>query len=191
LENIKPDTVPSELFVPNRKPGLQSNETGSKPEALIEREKATENVQHRLQPLQEIQVNEAMHLPSNAVGPSDSPEDPLNNVLASDDLNYSQRETEEAQSTQHSTERLCENAAEKKGDYDFELVPADLIRVFDNITQFQIGQLKPPADTVRGRAAFVPFFPFMYDLMENGDIIMDREQFISLHVKPVTRKKTQ
>ena len=48
--------------------------------------------------------------------------------------------------------------------------------------------MKPPRRDSNGnvaadaQASFVPIFPFLYEKLEGGDIIMDRENFISLHV---------
>ena len=70
------------------------------------------------------------------------------------------------------------------GCYEECLVQPDLIKVFDDISHFQIGLLKPPSGDSSGNAAaegqssFVPIFPFLYEKLEGGDIIMDRDSYI-------------
>ena len=74
------------------------------------------------------------------------------------------------------------------GCYEECLIQPDQVKVFDDISHFQIGLLKPPGGDSSGnvaagaQASFVPIFPFLYEKLEGGDIIMDRENFISLHV---------
>mgnify|MGYP000391997110 FL=1 len=76
-------------------------------------------------------------------------------------------------------------------------MPASPVKVFDDISHFQIGLLKPPKGdsdglaAASGQASFVPIFPFLYEKLEGGDIIQDRDAFISLHVNPVNKKKVE
>ena len=148
------------------------------------------------EPLKELSENQMT--PSGftgALGPQtfEPEEDPLNAQLASDDACLSRSDRVHSQ-TSDCLDRCSEDLAGaylKPEERDFDLVPADLIKVFDDITHFQIGVLKPPVDDTKGQAAFVPIFPFMYERLECGDIIMDREQNISFHVRPHSRYKTQ
>lgn len=68
-----------------------------------------------------------------------------------------------------------------------------MIKVFDDISHFQIGLLKPPKDAEDGQllSSFVPVFPFLYEKLEGGDIIQDRDSYISLHVNPVNHKQVK
>ena len=81
------------------------------------------------------------------------------------------------------------------GCYEECLVQPDIVKVFDDISHFQIGLLKPPKGdsngnaAVEGQASFVPIFPFLYKKLEGGDIVMDREGFVSLHVQPVGKQQ--
>lgn len=52
-----------------------------------------------------------------------------------------------------------------------------------------MGLLKPSEDTVRGIASFVPVFPFMYEKLECGDIIQDKDELISLHIESLKAKQ--
>ena len=64
-----------------------------------------------------------------------------------------------------------------------ELQVAEVLPVFDDITHFQVGLLKPAySHSACQQPAFVPIFPFLYESLECGDIIMDREKALSLHI---------
>ena len=56
-----------------------------------------------------------------------------------------------------------------------------------------MGLLKPPqpSEQTQGQHTFVPMFPFLYEKMECGDIIMDREGCVSLHVQPQGRQRVK
>ena len=75
-------------------------------------------------------------------------------------------------------ETLGAQAAESE-----ELQVAETLPVFDDITHFQVGLLKPAfSHAACQQPAFVPIFPFLYESLECGDIIMDREKALSLHI---------
>lgn len=84
--------------------------------------------------------------------------------------------------TEGSTSQIEKTIARFNPSEEIRLHAPDMIKVFDDISHFQIGLLKPPTDQTYGQKAFVPIFPFLYERLECGDIIMDREQFISLHI---------
>ena len=111
----------------------------------------------------------------------------MNAQLAFDDSSYVPRAVETLDRMQAlvSRDRTMQRSG-SLGCYEERLVQPDLVRVFDDISHFQIGLLKPPMSSeapesssghaaVEGQASFVPIFPFLYEKLEGGDIIMDRE----------------
>ena len=127
----------------------------------------------------------------------------LNAQLAYDDSSYVPRAVDTLDRMQSIVSGGPQTRQESSsiGYYEERLTQPDLVRVFDDISHFQIGLLKPPMNeapenssghgAVEGEASFVPIFPFLYEKLEGGDIIMDREQFISLHVQPVQRSRVR
>jgi len=42
----------------------------------------------------------------------------------------------------------------------------------------------PPPNTVSGKTTFVPMFPFLYEKLKGGDLILDNQKALSFHLNP-------
>lgn len=74
-----------------------------------------------------------------------------------------------------------------------ELRPEHYIDVFTEINIFQVGIIKPenPGTESAESACFIPVFPFMYEDLDYGELIVDTRNTISLHLLPETASRVK
>ena len=131
---------------------------------------------------------------SSDVAPSELIAQQMNEVLACDDACYDEVRQEIIDDPQamimeedDGPTMLSRTTGETLGAQNVAesetLQVAEMLPVFDDITHFQVGLLKPAySHSACQQPAFVPIFPFLYESLECGDIIMDREKALSLHI---------
>ena len=65
------------------------------------------------------------------------------------------------------------------------LEPEHYVDVFSEINIFQVGIIKPENPNAEPKyACFIPIFPFMYEALDYGELIVDSKNTISLHLQP-------
>ena len=114
-----------------------------------------------------------------------SPQKELNDVLELDNCKNAPR----------SEEQMSNHISQNQQDFEqpllseaTELRPEHYIDVFTEINIFQVGIIKPEMESSQS-ACFVPVFPFMYEDLDYGELIVDTRNTISLHLLPETPKR--
>ena len=116
-----------------------------------------------------------------------SPQKELNDVLELDNCKNAPRTEEDLSSHISQNQQDIEPIILSE---NTELRPEHYIDVFTEINIFQVGIIKPEKEASQS-ACFVPVFPFMYEDLDYGELIVDTRNTISLHLLPETAKRVQ
>ena len=122
----------------------------------------------------------------------------LNEVLAQDDLRDQERI--EAQIISHN-----QNEQDNISSYpplsqlnigstsEITLDRETFVDIFSEINIFQAGIIKPKRVPTASSESecFIPIFPFMYEMLDYGESIVDTKNTISLHLQPETDRRVE